>query len=342
MLEASRGEVLLAVDLYNQPAQARRIEGFYVHIHIAWLYLLHARFVKDGVDIRYRLPNGRFDRIDGEPRTWELKKCLEERWPADNDPTRKNLEFTRALRNKIEHRHQEAIGLATAGHAQACLLNYERELTGFFGDEWTLADSLRFPVFIGTFTQQGVANLAALHKRIPQHVQTFINEFTIGLDPKVLDDPQFEFRLHLVPQKSSRTKADMALDFVRLDELTDEERETLESLGREGRAVVVPKDRPVKNLEELRASEVVERVAEAIPFEFNMSHFVSSYKRLQVRPPTGSPNPKETDAKYCVYDVAHRDYVYTPALVKKLIRDAQTEDGFRKLTGRDPLSSVSA
>jgi hypothetical protein len=37
-------------------------------MHIAWLYLLHAAFKRDGIDYRYRLPNGRFERIDGEPK----------------------------------------------------------------------------------------------------------------------------------------------------------------------------------------------------------------------------------------------------------------------------------
>ena len=73
MLEGSRDEALLAVDLYNQPRQPRRLEGFFVHMHIAWLYLLHAEYRRDGVDYYYRLPNGRFDRVDEERKTWERR-----------------------------------------------------------------------------------------------------------------------------------------------------------------------------------------------------------------------------------------------------------------------------
>lgn len=337
MLDASIGEALLAVDLYNQPGRARHIEGFYIHIHIAWLYLLHARFLRDDVDVRYRLPNGRFERIDGEPKTWDLKKCLSERWPEESNPVRKNLEFTVTLRNKIEHRHQEAIALATVGHAQACLLNYEHELIGTFGEEWSLAASLRFPVFIGTFTQSGVSAMADLHKQLPADLRTFITEFTSGLDTTVADDQQFEFRLHLVPKKSSKTDSDMALEFVRLEELSDDERETLLNLGRVGQAVVVPKDRPVKNLDGLRAKDVVKQVASSIPFSFNMRHFISAYQRLNVRPPAGAAKPKETDAKYCVYDATFSSYVYTPAFVKKLIRETRTAEGFQRVTGREPV-----
>ena len=45
-----------------------------MHMHIAWLYLLHAGFEKAGTDYRYRLPNGRYDKVDGEPKTWDLTK----------------------------------------------------------------------------------------------------------------------------------------------------------------------------------------------------------------------------------------------------------------------------
>jgi hypothetical protein len=66
------------------------------------------------------------------------------RWPVQH-PVRQNLELTIALRNKIEHRYQEAITAATSGYAQALLLNYEDELTATFGPMYSLSDELRFP-----------------------------------------------------------------------------------------------------------------------------------------------------------------------------------------------------
>jgi hypothetical protein len=35
-------------------------------MHLAWLYLLHARFARDEVGFRDRKDNGRFERFDGE------------------------------------------------------------------------------------------------------------------------------------------------------------------------------------------------------------------------------------------------------------------------------------
>jgi len=148
MLEGAIDEAVLAVDLYNQPVRPRRLEGFLVHMHIAWLYLLHAEFRRAGVDIRYHLRNGRLDRVDGEPKTWDLAKCVKEKWP-DAGPVRKNLELSIGLRNKVEHRYHKAIDLAATGYAQAQLLNFEQELTATFGEKYSLGEQLRFPIFVG-------------------------------------------------------------------------------------------------------------------------------------------------------------------------------------------------
>jgi hypothetical protein len=45
-LQASKSEACLAIDLYNRSSSERSLEGFIVHMNLAWLYLLHARFMR--------------------------------------------------------------------------------------------------------------------------------------------------------------------------------------------------------------------------------------------------------------------------------------------------------
>jgi hypothetical protein len=52
-VKASRDEASLAARLYNDAAEVRSFEGFVVHMHLAWLYLLHAELTRDDVDYRY-------------------------------------------------------------------------------------------------------------------------------------------------------------------------------------------------------------------------------------------------------------------------------------------------
>jgi hypothetical protein len=336
MVDASKEEALLAVDLYNQPKQPRRLEAFFVHMHLAWLYLLHARFQRDKLDYRYRKPNGWFEKIDGEPRTWELARCVAERW-GDNDPVRKNLELTIALRNKIEHRFEQSTALVTSGHAQALLLNYEEELTATFGDPHSLADRLRFPVFIGTFTAEGARQLLATRKKAPRKISDFIASFTADLDPSVRDDQRFEFRVHLVPKTGPKTDADLAITFVRYDELTASQREALEALGRQGAVVVRDRLRPVSNLGLMKPAAAAAAIEERIPFRFRPSaEFPQAWKKLNCRPQGGAADPTRTDDRYCIYDEPHGDYLYKQAFVSKVVRDTNTEAKFKAFVGRKP------
>jgi Protein of unknown function (DUF3644) len=334
MTEASRQEALQAADHYNKPKRDRSLEGFFIHMHIAWLYLLHAEFKRDGIDYRY-WKGSRLDRIDGEPRTWELRRCIEVRWSA-NDPVRKNLELTIALRNKIEHRYQEAISAITGGYAQALLLNYEEEITTAFGSKYSLGDELRFPVFVGTFTRDGVARILDAQHRAPSKIRKFLADFDASLDPSVTQDPHYEFRIHLVPKTGPKTEADMSITFVREEDLTDEQREALTDVGRAGTVLIRERQRAVANADNLKPKAVVEAVQASIPFDFHMGHFVTAWRKLQVRPARSSPHPERTDERYCIYDAPHCDYVYTPAFVKKIIREIDTEEKFEAFLGSKP------
>ena len=110
ILQTAKQEALLAVDLYNRANRDRSLEGFIVHMSIAWLYLCHAIFTQRQVDYRYwKKVEGRrrLQREDGEPKTWDLRQCLRKLYSDENDPVRRNVEFFIAFRNMIEHRQLE-------------------------------------------------------------------------------------------------------------------------------------------------------------------------------------------------------------------------------------------
>ena len=72
------------MDLYNRSGESRRIEAFALHMQIAWLYLLQARFERDGIDFYYRDSRGRRKKIDGDLMTWDLARCIKEVFPNQN------------------------------------------------------------------------------------------------------------------------------------------------------------------------------------------------------------------------------------------------------------------
>lgn len=348
MVDASKDEASLAVRLYNDPAEARSFESFVVHMHLAWLYLLHAELTRDGVDFRYWRMVGkvrRLDKVDGEPKLWELSRCVQERWPSEKEPVRANLLFFIALRNKIEHRYarqQDALTAAVGGQAQALLLNYEEELTTQFGEESSLATRLRFPVFIGSFTDEGERTLRRLRKQLPKALRTFIAKFDAGLDDSITEDPRYELRLRVVQELAKKDPDALAVQFTRLDQLTDEQRAAIEEIGKKGFVVVREQKRPVVGHGLLKPTMAAKAVQAEIPFIFSTGHFTNAWKSLgTIRPPVGDPHPEKTDERYCLYNELHKDYGYTEAYVKKLIKDCKTEEGFRKLFKTAPKDKVT-
>jgi hypothetical protein len=316
-------------------------------MHLAWLYLLHAELTRDGVDFRYWRTQGkvrRLERVDGEPKRWELSTCARHRWPDDKDPIRANLSFFIGLRNKIEHRYarqQVALAAAVSGHAQALLLNYEEELTSQFGFDVSLATRLRFPVFIGSFTDEGERTLRQLRKQLPATLRKFISEFDAGLADSIAQDPRCELRLRVIQELAPKNPHALAVQFTRYDDLSEEQRETVEAIGRKGYVVVRDRKRAIVGHGLLKPTRATKAVQEQIPFIFSMGHFTKAWKRLGVRPLVGDSHPEKADERYCIYDERHRDYGYTQAYVRKLVRECKTEEGFRQFLGTAPRDKMT-
>lgn len=283
---------------------------------IAWLNLFHASCIKQQIDYRYR--RGRtIERIDGEPKTWGLEKCVKQFIPDASDPVRANLEFFIRFRNKIEHRFSEKqmrnLEALVAAKAQAYVLDFEKRLVAEFGANASLGDSLRFPIFLSSLTEDAVEAAKTLYEQVPRRVRSFIDMYDEAQDDDVRHSEAYEFRIYLMPKTSSKAKADLAIEFVDLTKMSGEQRGAIEN------ARVIIRDRHVEtiNIDRLKASEVVKEL-KTVYEGFNMHHHVLAWRHYGARPATNATDPTHTDAKYCIYDRAHQDYLYTAAWVSKL------------------------
>src|SRR6266498_774188 len=133
-LQKSREAALLAVETYNRPCTVFRSSGFIVLMNIAWTALFHAIFFKRKIRPYYKKKGSkRFEKVEGDYKTWELAECLRQFYLDKNPPVRKNLEFFIGLRNKIEHRFLPELDVEIFGECQATLINFETLLAEQFG-----------------------------------------------------------------------------------------------------------------------------------------------------------------------------------------------------------------
>lgn len=138
LLESSIDCALLSVEIYNKPRAPFRVESFITHMIMSWTRLLQAHFNHTiGETYFYKEPNGRYKKIDGEKKAWELKTCIQ-KYGQLSEAVKYNLDFFIKLRNKIEHRtiSKDEIGLMIFGECQSLLYNYENELIKLFGSEY--------------------------------------------------------------------------------------------------------------------------------------------------------------------------------------------------------------
>ncbi|MDQ2843410.1 MAG: DUF3644 domain-containing protein [Acidobacteriota bacterium] len=316
-VRAACDEALLACDLYNERRRARNLEAFIVHMSIAWLNLFQAICVRDHVDFYYR-KGKRIERVDGEPKTWDLAKCTRHFIADPKNSVRVNIEFFIKLRNRIEHhftqRQLAGIEALVTGKVQALFLNFERKMVEEFGKAFSMGESLRFPISVSYLTEDAVEAVRRVYNQVPVTTRSFIEMFEATMDDVALSDPAYDFRVFLVPKTSSKAKADLAIEFVDLAKLTAEGRAAIEG------ARVIIRDRHVEaaNLDRMRAGEVVEKVRGVYPAFSTQGGHVPAWKHFKIRPNSKAADPTKTDARYCVYDRAHRDYLYTDAWVDKL------------------------
>ena len=320
LISKARDAATLAVDVYNRPATAFRTPAYIALMIIAWTALFHAIFERRKVAYYYRKKNSkRFEIVDGDRKAWELSKCLQEFYRDSQSGARKNLEFLIGLRNKIEHRFVPEIDLEVVGECQSMLLNFEELLVSTFGQRYAIASDLVFPLQLSRFRP---ATRTAAQRRAQAlefgRVKQYVDGFRTALDESYWKNSEYAFRVYLVPKLGNRpSSSDLAVEFVRFDEKNPTEMEQYT------RAVALIKEKQVSvaNLGLLRAGEVVKQVRDRVGHPFSYHQHVQCWRFYHVRPSKGDPNPANCDNRYCFYDSAHGDYLYTSAWVEHLVKE---------------------
>lgn len=254
-IEKCQMSALAAVEAYNRPGKRFRTAQYLVMIIIAWTALFHAIFYRKNIKPWYKSRNGRYERIDGEPKHWDLSKCLKEYYKIKNPAIRMNIEFLIGLRNKIEHRHLPELDASLYGECQAALINLEEILVSTFGERYALQEQLAISLqFSKIIPNEKKAAARILANESAKSVADYVEKLRGNLNSTTLNSMQYSFNVFLVPKVGNREKAaDAAIQFIRVDEASEEELERLTKLN----VLIKEKNIPIQNLELYRASQVV-------------------------------------------------------------------------------------
>lgn len=309
LLDKSLDSATQAISTYNDPRSTFRTGNFTVLMVIAWTSLVHAYFEREKVRYFYKEKNGRYTKIDGDKKAWELSKSITEIFDA-TDPVRKNIELFIKLRNKIEHRNLPALDKELVGECQAFVLNFEDWLVKEFGEQYVLIDTLFVPIQL----------TRSLKRTLPvgkdeKSVISFVKDYRGLLEAEVENSQKYSFKAYLIPKIGNhRSSSDIAIEFVKYDPANPQEMEKYD------KAVVAIKEKqvPVANVNFLKPSMVIEKLKEK-GFDKTMNWHVDMWRKYKVRPANSVKDKSNCKTEYCVYDKPHQDYLYTDAWVQYLI-----------------------
>lgn len=339
-LEKCRSAAIAAVDAYNRPGPRFRTAQYLVMITISWTALFHAIFFKRRKKpwCRTRASGSgravRYQKIDDEPKHWDLQECVKQYYGDKNPPERKNLEFLVKLRNKIEHRHLPELDASLYGECQSALLNLEEILVKEFGDKYALMENLAVSLQFSSISSPEKTKAAKkLATSAAKSVTDYVKKFRGSLPSTVLNSMKYSYNVFLVPRISNReSTADAAVTFIKVDETSDEEIERLARLN----VLIKEKHIPIANIDLYKPGQVIAKVQLRVPYVITMNIHTQAWRYFEVRPGSGSAHPERTRPEYCVYDAPHKDYLYTKAWINRLTEELSNPDRFREITEREP------
>lgn len=326
ILENSRSCVLTDVETYNRPNNLYRSENYIVLMIIGWTKLLHAYFqAKIGSKYFYKAENGRYKKVNGEKRAWDLKECIKQfnkREPEFklSEAVRKNLYFFIGIRNKIEHSFWcgSDLDMYVFGECQALLFNYEKLLNELFGDSYAIGGCLAFALQFShrRSENQSISQKMLLSKEI-RDLKNYIDKYKTDLNQDVYDSQEYSIKLLLIPKVSNTNRHDMALEFVNWNAIDEKDRESYQKVTAIIKDKIVYKN--ASNVDLLKPSDVIEKVKQRTGESLNIANHTCLWKSFGVRPETNSQDKFDTIDKYCLYDEPHNDYLYTGEWVNFIV-----------------------
>ncbi|MFJ9729654.1 hypothetical protein ACIRP3_43765 [Streptomyces sp. NPDC101209] len=86
-------------------------------------------------------------------------------------------------------------------------------------------------------TAEGQVQQREAEAKLPKATRDLVTHFEADMDQAVKDDLRYDYRVRLVPIVGKKTDADLAVNFVNFNDLTEEERKIMTEAGRTGTVI---------------------------------------------------------------------------------------------------------
>jgi len=209
----ARDSIRSAVSIFNNPTIQNRAQIFIVNSIISWTYLMHSYFDKHNIEYFYKKEGVPLKNKNGTLRYWDLSECLKN-CSETSGPTRKNLEYIIGARHIIEHQPGEDIQPHLEPKFQACCINFDRYITNWFGEAFSVGADLKFAIQL---SELRISNKHSKEKivSLPQSIIELNSQVESDMITADLESPEYSYRVYIVPRVTRNpNNADQAVIFA--------------------------------------------------------------------------------------------------------------------------------
>ena len=294
-LVRAREAMLLAVSVFNSPVLSFKSELFCILSNIAWTYMFHEHYTRKNVKI-----------VKDNGFSLALSEMISREDCPISSGTKLNLEDMKTLRDKVEHSLLERSDQLWGNLFQANCLNFDRVLCQLFGTKLSLQNELSFSL---QFSKANLEQLKEIGKHdVPTGIAALNKEMLQNKTQDQLDDLDYQFSVIYSIVSASKSKAHI--------QFANPESEEGQDI-----ANVLVKHKAGDDLYPHKATVVANLVRTAIGKPFPVDANTQAWKKHNVRPAGGQPDPAKTNGIYCMYHKAHKDYTYSDAWVDLLVAE---------------------
>lgn len=291
----AREAMILAVMIFNSGGYRFKTEVFAVLANIAWTYLLHEHYVRKDVKP-----------YNADGTTFALSYMLSRPDCPVSKGIKNNLLAIKAIRDEVEHKMLGRSDTKWLSRFQACCLNFDKTIVGWFGARVTLQSDLSVALQFGKMDLEQAGQISAYD--VPPNITALDARLEKDMTQEDLDDLEYQFRVVYTLDNTSKGKAH--IEFLSPD---SEEGKTVHN--------VLQKFKIADELYRYKPGDVAKIVCKATGKKFSMNDHTNAWKKHKVRPQSKSDTPDKTNRDYCIYHAAHRDYTYNDKWIKLLTEE---------------------
>lgn len=299
----SREAMLLAIQVFNMPLLRFKVEVFAVLSNIAWTYLLHEHYVRKGTSI-----------VHSDGTSLLLSQMLRRSDTPLSKGIVDNLGALKIIRDAVEHKVLGSFGQTFYGIFQANCLNFENTICDLFGAQLSLGQELNYALQLSRLSLDQTKAMQKADAIGP--IEDIDAELAKLYSASEMADPEFKFKVSYSLEKAS--KGDSHFTFTNNIDASKHHN------------VLVQKVSSDENWPH-KPADVITAINKRTNINFSVHNHTQAWRKLGVRPKSGSSNPGSTKPAFCTYNKAHKDYTYSDAWIDELCTIVEDSHRFAEL-----------